>query len=352
MILSKISIAIFLLRIIVEKIHLWLIYVALCINVLSGLVFFFVTLLQCHPLTYFWEQYLPEKVGSGSCISSDIIIALTYLYSSLNIICDFTFALLPIVIVQGLNMNRRLKIAIIPLLSMGCIASSAVVVRLAYVQTFADREYLCKQAHAPASPSHQITCPPHNPVSSPPLPYICLCYSRGHRADRLHLDATTEIAIWSTVEAGLAVTAGSLACIRPLFKLIMQHLGGLSDVYFHPSLPLGGGRPRNTTPGLGTTGTIGTAGGGTNVRKQQQRGDMFSMSMFSRNDDADDLSDHSDGTASTRKLVVVGGIVKTSAFEVKVEERGADPEAGRGDSSRDREREDLERGLPRSHGGA
>lgn len=336
MILSKISIAIFLLRIIVEKIHLWLIYVALCINVLSGLVFFFVTLLQCHPLTYFWEQYLPEKVGSGSCISSDIIIALTYLYSSLNIICDFTFALLPIVIVQGLNMNRRLKIAIIPLLSMGCIASSAVVVRLAYVQTFADREYLCKQAHAL---NHL-------------LPYNCLCYSGGHRADRLHLDATTEIAIWSTVEAGLAVTAGSLACIRPLFKLIMQHLGGLSDVYFHPSLPLGGGRPRNTTPGLGTTGTIGTAGGGTNARKQQQRGDMFSMSMFSRNDDADDLSDHSDGTASTRKLVVVGGIVKTSAFEVKVEERGADSEAGRGDSSREREREDLERGLPRSHGGA
>ncbi|KAK7747483.1 hypothetical protein SLS53_001738 [Cytospora paraplurivora] len=296
MILSKISIAIFLLRIIVEKIHLWLIYVALFINVLSGLVFFFVTLLQCHPLTYFWEQYLPDKVGSGSCISSDIIIALTYLYSSLNIICDFTFALLPIVIVKGLNMNKRLKIAIIPLLSMGCIASSAVVVRLAYVQTFADREYL---------------------------------------------------SIWSTVEAGLAVTAGSLACIRPLFKLLMQRLGGLSDVYFHPSLPLGGGRPRNTTPGLGTTGTIGTTGG-THSRKER-RGDMFSMSMFSRNDDADDLSDHSDGTASTRKLVVVGGIVKTSAFEVKVEERTSDSETGKGDSSRNRE--DVERGLPRNHGG-
>lgn len=34
-----------------------------------------------------------------------------------------------------------------------------------------------------------------------------------------------EIAIWSVVEAGLAITAGSLACVRPLFKLALQRLG-------------------------------------------------------------------------------------------------------------------------------
>lgn len=145
MIFSKISIAIFLIRIIVEKVHLMLIYVALFINVLSGLAFFLVTMLQCHPVSYFWN-----KNQDGYCISVDIIIALTYVYSVFNIICDFTFALLPIVIVKGLNMNRKLKIAIIPLLSMGCVASSAVVVRLAYVQTFRDPEYLCKFSHGPS----------------------------------------------------------------------------------------------------------------------------------------------------------------------------------------------------------
>lgn len=144
MIFSKISIGIFLLRIIVEKLHLWLIYVALFINVLSGLAFFLVTLLQCHPVSYFWN-----KNQDGACISVDIIVALTYVYSCFNIICDFTFALLPIVIVQGLNMNKRLKIAIIPLLGMGCIASSAVVVRLAYVERFRDKEFLCKPISSP-----------------------------------------------------------------------------------------------------------------------------------------------------------------------------------------------------------
>lgn len=146
MIFSKISIGIFLLRIIVEKIHLYLIYIALFINVLSGLAFFLVTLLQCHPVSYFWN-----KSQDGACISVSIIVALTYVYSSFNIICDFIFALLPIVIVQGLNMNRKVKIAIIPLLGMGCIASSAVVVRLAYVQKFRDPEFLCEQSPCSSS---------------------------------------------------------------------------------------------------------------------------------------------------------------------------------------------------------
>jgi hypothetical protein len=37
--------------------------------------------------------------------------------------------------------------------------------------------------------------------------------------------ATTDIAIWSTVEQGLAITAGSLATLRPLFFLAMHQLG-------------------------------------------------------------------------------------------------------------------------------
>lgn len=139
MIFSKISIGIFLLRIIVERIQVWFIYIALAINVMTGLVFFFVTTLQCQPVSYFWHKEQP-----GKCIPIGIIIALTYLYSSLNIICDFTFALLPIFIVRKLNMKRRMKVAIIPLLSMGCIASSAVVVRLFYVETFRNPDFLCK----------------------------------------------------------------------------------------------------------------------------------------------------------------------------------------------------------------
>lgn len=34
--------------------------------------------------------------------------------------------------------------------------------------------------------------------------------------------ATTDIAIWASVEAGLAITAGSLACLRPLARRVSE----------------------------------------------------------------------------------------------------------------------------------
>ena len=40
-----------------------------------------------------------------------------------------------------------------------------------------------------------------------------------------HAGATLDIAIWSTVEQGLAITAGSLATLRPLFSLILHRFG-------------------------------------------------------------------------------------------------------------------------------
>lgn len=37
--------------------------------------------------------------------------------------------------------------------------------------------------------------------------------------------ATTDVAIWSTVEPGIGITAGSIACLRPLFRIWAWRLG-------------------------------------------------------------------------------------------------------------------------------
>lgn len=118
MIASKISIGIFLLRLTVKKIHHWIIYLCLLLTVVTGLVFFFVTLLQCSPIYYFWIRV--DVNAKGTCIDTGIIVALTYLYSALNVICDFTFALLPVYLIMGLQMDKKTKIALIPILGMGC----------------------------------------------------------------------------------------------------------------------------------------------------------------------------------------------------------------------------------------
>lgn len=116
MILTKISIGYFLLRITVERIHTWIIGTVMLVTVVTGIVFFFVTMLQCAPVSYFWD-----KTQSGSCINIDVIITLTYIYSAFSVICDFTFALLPIVLIMQLQMNSRTKIALVPIMLMACV---------------------------------------------------------------------------------------------------------------------------------------------------------------------------------------------------------------------------------------
>jgi hypothetical protein len=50
---------------------------------------------------------------------------------------------------------------------------------------------------------------------------------------------TTDIAIWSTVEQGLAITAGSLAAVRPLFQLALTKLGLTTQRSTLPLTPYG-----------------------------------------------------------------------------------------------------------------
>jgi hypothetical protein len=52
----------------------------------------------------------------------------------------------------------------------------------------------------------------------------------------MHTGATLDIAIWSTVEQGLAITAGSLATLRPLFFIAVHKLGlSTSPSAYRPS---------------------------------------------------------------------------------------------------------------------
>lgn len=49
--------------------------------------------------------------------------------------------------------------------------------------------------------------------------HLCPCSPSAIETDCV-AGATTDVAIWSTVEEGLAITAGSLATLRPLFRVL------------------------------------------------------------------------------------------------------------------------------------
>lgn len=175
MICAKMSIGFLLLRISFKRIHTWILYAAMLTTVVAGGTFFFVVVFQCWPVYRFWKDHTLEK-----CVPNDVIVGLAYVYSVFSIMSDFTFAIIPGFLVWDLQLKRRAKIALIPLITMGCIASAAVIARLPFVSKFNDPDFLW---------------------------------------------ATLDIAIWSTVEQGLAITAGSLATLRPLFFLAMHRLG-------------------------------------------------------------------------------------------------------------------------------
>ncbi|KAF9893174.1 hypothetical protein FE257_012589 [Aspergillus nanangensis] len=172
-VVAKISIALALLRLTVSKVHKALLWGVIAFSIVVGLVFWFVLTLQCQPVDYFWERGNPLSGKTGTCLDVDILINIAYLYSVVATLCDFILGLLPIALVWHLQMNTKTKAALAGILSLGCIASAAVIVRIPYLHTYKDPDFLY---------------------------------------------ATADISVWSNVEAGLGITAGSLVTLRPLFR--------------------------------------------------------------------------------------------------------------------------------------
>ncbi|KAF5667225.1 integral membrane protein PTH11 [Fusarium heterosporum] len=216
MISCKLSIGYFLLRVTTNKLQRWTIYIAMFSTALSGAIFFFVTVFQCNPVSFFWN-----KDQEGRCVSPDIIIALAALYSVFAVISDLVFAVLPGIIVWNLQLHKKTKYSLIPLLAMGCVASAAVIARFPYLAYFRKPDFLWN---------------------------------------------TLDIAIWSTIEQGLAITASSLATLRPLLKLAGFRMGFTSKPL---SVGPSGYMSSPRTPGPGTGNGFG-------------RGDAYTLSSVSR----------------------------------------------------------------------
>jgi hypothetical protein len=167
----KASLAIMLLRLAVDRTHRIIIWITIIVTELFSAAFFFVFIFQCTPSSYFWTQYTGAK---GSCINPMVIVYSTYVYSALICVGDWTLAIVPYFIVRNLQMRPRAKVLVAVILAMGAIASTATIIRIPYLHTL------------------------------------------SNKADFLY--ATTDVAIWTCCETGLAITATSAATLRPLFQ--------------------------------------------------------------------------------------------------------------------------------------
>ncbi|KAH8591780.1 hypothetical protein B0O99DRAFT_265631 [Bisporella sp. PMI_857] len=181
----KLSIGIFLLKIAVSKVHKAILWAVILVSQIYGAFFFLLFVLQCRPSAYFWTKYTG---GKGTCINPKVTVDATYVYSAISCWGDWTFGILPAFIVWNLQMNTRTKLSVAAILALGAVASTATIVRIPYVK------------------------------------------GMSNMSDFLY--ATTDVAIWSTCETGIGITASCIATLRPLFRSFLLQtkiMGGSSS---------------------------------------------------------------------------------------------------------------------------
>lgn len=173
----KMSIGVFLYRVCVDRSHQAIIWITEAIMVITSLGYFFSFVFQCNPSRYFWTRY-SSNGDTGYCMTTTVIVDISYGYSSISCLVDWTLGILPVFMLWNLQMDRRTKATVSVILALGAVASTATIIRIPYLHYLSDEVNF--------------------------------------------LYVTTDVAIWSTIEVGIAISASSFATLKPLFRQFFQ----------------------------------------------------------------------------------------------------------------------------------
>ncbi|KAF4631002.1 hypothetical protein G7Y89_g7135 [Cudoniella acicularis] len=150
------------------------IYTLLGVVAVFNIFYIFIVIFQCVPIEYFWSRWEANPPVTGKCNSTQLAVIPTYISLLLNVVSDFTLALLPVSFVWKSKMEIRTKISVVAVLGLGSLASLATASRIPYTKE--------------------------------------LLHSTDYTYD------FTDLAIWSTVELALGLSASSFATLKPLFR--------------------------------------------------------------------------------------------------------------------------------------
>ncbi|GAW16977.1 hypothetical protein ANO14919_064260 [Xylariales sp. No.14919] len=170
----KLSIGLFLFRLAVQKRYKWILGVSIIIVGIWSLALFFWNIFQCSPVPAQWDYTILTSDPTSHCVSADEVVSAAYALSALTILSDWLYALLPIPMIWQVKMSAQAKWSVIAVLSLGVFASIATLIRLKFLADLTDVDDI--------------------------------------------LFAGTDAMIWTLVEPGIAISAASLATIRPLLR--------------------------------------------------------------------------------------------------------------------------------------
>ena len=112
---TKVSIAFFLLRIPIQKKHIFPLYAGIAVLIISNLVLTLMWIFQCWPVQAVWDLAIPIQHCLNPGVVSNVILA----QGIIAAISDFAFALYPILILYHLNMRVKDKVGLCVLMGLG-----------------------------------------------------------------------------------------------------------------------------------------------------------------------------------------------------------------------------------------
>lgn len=116
----KFVVGIFLLRLCVnngwQRITIW---VLLVLVGLFNIFYVFVAVFQCQPVPFYWWRYAEDPPITGTCNGKRMATIPTYIAVLLGIAGDLILALLPITLIKHAKLDKKTKISVICVLSLG-----------------------------------------------------------------------------------------------------------------------------------------------------------------------------------------------------------------------------------------
>ncbi|KAI1136431.1 hypothetical protein F5Y05DRAFT_108158 [Hypoxylon sp. FL0543] len=252
----KMSVGFFLIRISPSVVYKRIIQGVMIFLMAYTFACFMTLMLQCSNLAVLWDFTI-----HATCWSQSTLQGLSYANSTVNIITDIFFALLPIPMLWKVKINARTKASLICVLGLGIFACAASIVKAAFISNY------------------------------------------GKTGDFLW--DSTNLTIWIAAETNTGIIAACLPCIKPMFKSI-----------FDSSLRYGSSHKKDTY-NLRTYGQ-GTGPKGSKYLHSQTRTEIGAQREAVPNSLVDNLSEESILTQKPN------GITKTTVVTVdrSVEEQG------------------------------
>lgn len=115
--LLKISLGLFFLRVLTKQWQIRVFHGILAVSAVYGFFYTFIAIFQCGSPA----RLLDNLLGEAKCLPDWFLLFTGYLYGIINVIADWTFVLIPIFILVESDMDRRSKISVSIVMSLGAV---------------------------------------------------------------------------------------------------------------------------------------------------------------------------------------------------------------------------------------